>query len=504
MAVHCHTPEQAAHWLRQRVTGTLRADSRALQPGDGFIAWPGEHHDGRRHAAAALRAGAAACLVDAAGADTALGAELSLDDTRLATLEGLHDLAGWVADAYFEQPSRHLDVLGVTGTNGKTSTTWWLAQALSAPAAAPRRAGCGLIGTLGIGLPGVLHSSGLTTPDAVSLQAALRGFVDAGLCACAIEASSIGLQQQRLAGVRVAVAVFTNLTPEHLDLHGNLAAYAAAKWRLFEQPGLRAAVLNIDDAVGATWAQALAGAGLDLWTLSLDGGARLRLVDLQCCADGLQGLLVEAGQPPVPLRAGVTGDFNARNLLGVVATLRHLGLSLPEAAARVAALDAVPGRLQRVRGAQVDVIVDYAHTPDALDQVLRTLRPLAAARGGRLWCVFGCGGDRDATKRPLMGAIAARGADRVVLTSDNPRHESPAAILAQILAGVTGHDEIDVIEDRRAAIHGAVMEAAAGDLVLLAGKGHETWQDVAGVRKPFSDLEQAQAALAAREAASCP
>ena len=514
------TADAAAAWLRSRVSGTLRTDSRQVQPGDAFVAWPGWQVDARRFVPEALAAGAAACLVEADGV-----AAFGFADPRVACVGGLKAATGPIADRWFGAPSRRLALVATTGTNGKTSTACWTAEALGRLG---RR--CGVIGTLGIGEPGALVASSLTTPDPVTLQRALRAFADAGCSACAIEASSIGLDEHRLDGAVVQVALFTNLTRDHLDYHGTMQAYRAAKRRLFDWPGLRAAVLNIDDEEGARLAGELRGGTLDLWTVSADGApARLAAAALRHGGDGLafdvreapdaQGApeaLATGAAPPAagaprvhvharPLasvQSRLVGHFNASNLLVVLGALRALGVPLADAAAAVAAVQPVPGRLQRLRGADLDVVVDYAHTPDALAQVLAALRPLAATRGGRLVCVFGCGGNRDATKRPLMGAIAARDADRVVLTSDNPRDERPAAILAQILAGIAGHDEVQVIENRAEAIACAVAEARAGDVVLLAGKGHEDTQEVAGVRHPFSDLAQARAALERRDVAS--
>jgi len=393
-------------------------------------------------------------------------------------------------------------VVATTGTNGKTSTAWWTAQALTLLG---RR--CGVIGTLGIGQPplgsdaGAVAHTGLTTPDPVTLHAAFRQFVDQGFAACALEASSIGLVEQRLNAARIDVALFTNLTRDHLDYHGSMEAYWQAKRALFSWPGLRAAVLNIDDEQGAQLAAELSGTGLDVWTVSLRQPARLAARDLRYVDGGLAFTLQE-GALQAEVKSVLVGEFNASNLLVVLGGLRALGIALPDAVRVCGSLTPVPGRLQRVSGGGVEVVVDYAHTPDALAKVLQALRPLAAARNGRLWCVFGCGGNRDATKRPLMGAIAAAEADRVVITSDNPRDEVPDSILAQILAGVTGHDEIDVIEDRRSAINHALRGAAPGDVVLLAGKGHEDYQEVAGEKRPFSDIEEARVALALRPEAA--
>jgi UDP-N-acetylmuramoyl-L-alanyl-D-glutamate--2,6-diaminopimelate ligase len=490
----------AVQWLAARVQGRLCSDSRAVQPGDAFIAWPGYAHDARAFVDAALAAGAAACLVEAQGVQA-----YAFDDARIAALPGLKAATGPIADLWFGEPSSQLQVVATTGTNGKTSTAWWMAQALTRLG---RR--CGVIGTLGTGEPPpagaaaesrTLEPTGLTTPDPVTLHGTLRRFVDQGLAACAIEASSIGLNEHRLAAVRIAVAMFTNLTRDHLDYHGDMAHYWAAKRALFDWPGLRAAVVNIDDEHGAGLATELAASHLDLWSVSLRRAARLQAQGLHTTEHGLGFEIVEGAQRE-PVRSTLVGEFNAANLMVLLGGLRALGVPLREAAAALAHLGAVPGRLQRVAGpdaaSAVEVVVDYAHTPDALSKVIKALRPLVHARGGRLWCVFGCGGKRDATKRPLMGAIATCGADHVVLTSDNPRDEAPEAILAQILAGVVGHDEVDVIEDRRQAIRHAVQQAAPGDVVLLAGKGHEEYQEVAGVRRPFSDLLEARAALALR------
>lgn len=483
-------PSAAALWLKSRLTGALRSDSRQVRPGDGFIAWPGFATDGRRYVGAALDAGAAAVVVEQEGAD-AFGFTA---DERVAALPGLKAATGAIADAWFGSPSEGLSIVATTGTNGKTSTAWWIAQMLSTLGQR-----CGVIGTLGVGEPGAVEHTGLTTPDPITLHGTLRRLADQGFAACALEASSIGIVEHRLAALKIDVALFTNFTQDHLDYHGSMAAYWAAKRALFDWPGLKAASINIDDESGAALAQELAGGALDVWTVSLHGPARLR-------AEGLRyeggGLVFEAVEGPVraTVRSTLVGEFNANNLLVVIGGLRALGVPLADAARAAAQATSVPGRLQQVQGAGLAVVVDYAHTPDALEKVIAALRPLAAARNGRLWCVFGCGGNRDATKRPLMGAIAARGADHVVITSDNPRDEVPAHILAQILAGVTGHDEVDVIEDRREAIHGAVREARAGDVILLAGKGHEDYQEIAGVKRPFSDLAEAEAAL--RERAS--
>ncbi|MBT9490382.1 MAG: UDP-N-acetylmuramoyl-L-alanyl-D-glutamate--2,6-diaminopimelate ligase [Rubrivivax sp.] len=481
------SPQAAARWLTSWVKGTLRTDSRLVQPGDAFIAWPGYANDGRRFVAAALDAGAATCLVEAEGIEA-----FGFEDARIAALPGLKAATGAIAHDFYGQPGARLDIVATTGTNGKTSTAWWVAQALTALG---RRSG--VIGTLGVGEPGAVDFTGLTTPDPVTLHAAFRRFADAGFAACALEASSIGLDEHRLDAALIDVALFTNFTRDHLDYHGSMDAYWQAKRQLFNWPGLRAAVLNVDDPQGAALAEELGT--LDVWTVSAEHVARLRASNVAYVDGGLAFTLHERDDA-VPVRSRLIGAYNVHNLLVVLGGLRALGVPLAEAAAVVPGLTPVPGRLQRVGAgsAAPEVVVDYAHTPDALEKVLASLRPLAAARGGRLWCVFGCGGNRDASKRPLMGGIAERGADQVIVTSDNPRHEAPQAIVAQIVAGLAQPGAAQVVVDRRSAIAQAVAAAAPADVVLLAGKGHEDYQEIAGVKHPFSDAEEALKALQER------
>ena len=492
-----HSPQEAASWLRARVGGQLQADSRQVRAGDGFIAWPGAATDGRRFVGAALAQGAAAILVEREGADA-----FGFDHPAIAAYPHLKAATSLVADAYYEHPSQALNVVAVTGTNGKTSTAWWISSLLSKlqlPALAP----CAVVGTLGIGVAPEVEATGMTTPDPVLLQRRFRDFVDAGVRSCAIEASSIGLAEHRLDGTRVRVAVFTNFTQDHLDYHGSMQAYWDAKAALFNWPGLQAAVINLDDPRG----QALAGMavqhGLDVWTVSLQQPARLAASGLAYGAQGLQWDVHEGGER-VALSTPLVGNFNASNLMSVLAALRALGVPLAEAAAACQDLLPVPGRMERVDLPGLTnapaVVVDYAHTPDALGQALSALRPLAAARGGQLWCVFGCGGDRDASKRPLMAAAAEAAADRLIVTSDNPRDEDPQAIIDQVLVGLRDRASAQVQPDRAQAIAAAVRTATARDVVLVAGKGHETYQEVHGERLPFSDVQQVQRALDARRA----
>ncbi|MCZ8222139.1 MAG: UDP-N-acetylmuramoyl-L-alanyl-D-glutamate--2,6-diaminopimelate ligase [Acidovorax sp.] len=487
----------AVAWLRERVTGTLQTDSRQIRPGDGFIAWPGAATDGRAHIGDAIARGAVACLVEHEGAEA-----FALSGLPVAALHGLKAATGLIAADWFEHPTQGLDVLAVTGTNGKTSTSWWLAEALNVLSKNELygQDGCALVGTLGMGTPPALTSTGMTTPDPVRLQRAFRQFADAGRGACAIEASSIGLAEHRMAGTRIRVALFTNFTQDHLDYHAGMAAYWQAKSMLFDWPGLQAAVVNIDDVRGAELHAALAGRHLDLWSVSITGPARLAARDIGMGEGGLRFTVAEGVQAHV-LQTRVIGLYNVSNLLGVLAGLRALGVPLEHALYACAQLSPVPGRMEQIhQSGQPLVAVDYAHTPDALEKALQALRPIAAERGGQLWCVFGCGGDRDAGKRPLMGAVAQQQADQVVVTSDNPRSEDPAAILHQILQGTIASTAVRAEPDRAAAIALAVAEAAPADVVLIAGKGHENTQETAGVHQPFSDMAHAQNALQARGA----
>lgn len=501
-------------WLQSHGVTALTVNSRdvaarvAQGQAVGFMAWPGAARDGRAFVAQCLSDGAVACLVEAEGVSP-----FAFDDERILAVPGLKAMLAEIAHVFHGHPSEQLDVVAVTGTNGKTSTAWWTAQALS-QLGRP----CGVIGTLGVGQPGAgsFVPTGLTTPDPVTLHATFRQFLEQGLCAAAIEASSIGIVERRLDATRIAVAQFTNFTQDHLDYHGDMQAYWEAKRALFEWPTLQAAVINVDDLQGELLVPLCQSRGLAVWTYGLQAPARLQARDMSAHADGLTVCVAERDPAltrvleVVEIDTHLIGEFNVSNLLAVIGALRALGISLADAARVCATLSSVPGRMQQVRlpdDLMSDaltsplVVVDYAHTPDALHKALAALRSMTRARGGRLWCVFGCGGNRDALKRPLMGAMADQHADEVVLTSDNPRGEAPAYILSQILTGVTRSDRVAVIENRRDAIAHAIAQADARDVVLIAGKGHEETQEVDGIKTPFSDVEESMTALRARRPA---
>jgi UDP-N-acetylmuramoyl-L-alanyl-D-glutamate--2,6-diaminopimelate ligase len=474
-----------------RVTG-LAADSRSLAPGEVFVAYPGSRSDGREFITGAIARGAAAVLWERDGfrwSSEWRVPNLPIDDLR--------SLAGHIAHEVYGRPSETLWTMGITGTNGKTSCSHWLAQACSACGA--RTA---LVGTLGTGFPGKLDAGVNTTPDAILLHRSLARLRDEGAQGVAMEVTSIGLDQGRVNGVAFGAALFTNLSRDHLDYHGDMEGYARAKQRLFETPGLRHAVLNLDDVQGARLARVLAGPSLNRagYSCFADVAARAGLehfAEAHAIDVSPKGIAfdVKTSWGEARIASVLLGRFNVSNLLGVLTTMLVSGVPLECAAASLADLRPVVGRMQKLGGGGKPlVVVDYAHSPDALEKALGVLKDIARAGGGRLIAVFGCGGDRDRGKRPLMGTVASRHADAVVITSDNPRGEDPSAIIDEINAGVTSACE--VIEDRREAIAYAIAAAGASDVVLLAGKGHETYQEVAGRRLPFSDALEAERALA--------
>jgi UDP-N-acetylmuramyl-tripeptide synthetase len=465
----------------------ITADSRRVEPGVAFAAYPGGTADGRRFVGDAIARGACAVLWETRGFQWDAGWTVP----NLG-LESLQQRLGPIADFIYGSPSHRLWMAGVTGTNGKTSCAQWIAQALDA---CGRRAA--VLGTLGNGLVGALAPASHTTPDVTVLHEILAQFHAAGARAVAMEVSSHGLDQGRVNGAKFDVALFTNLTRDHLDYHKTMAAYGAAKARLFTWPGLRTAVINADDPFG----RSLIDAGRARGQRLLSYGMGTADVAGTAVAIDRAGIVLEVATPwgRATLDSPVVGTFNAYNLLGVLGVLLASDVPLEQAVGALAKLEAPAGRMQRFGGdGKPLVVVDYAHSPDALEKVLASLRG-AVAVDAELVCVFGCGGDRDPGKRPQMGAIAAQLADRIVVTSDNPRSEDPAAIANAVVKGIreAGHRRWSIEIDRRAAIRAAVAAAREGDVVLVAGKGHETYQETSGARRPFSDAQETRAALAA-------
>ncbi len=454
------------------VVAGLALDSRRVKPGDLFLAVPGLAADGRAFIEASIEAGAAAVFAEAGGA-----AHLASADVPVIEVHGLKRHVGAIADRFFGQPSRRLCVIGVTGTNGKTTCSHLLAQALAALGAESA-----VMGTVGNGRPGALFTSDLTTADAVRVHGELARLLADGVQFVAMEVSSHALDQGRVDKVAFDVAVFTNLSQDHLDYHDDMDAYGAAKARLFAVEDLSACVVNVDDAFGRRLADSI---DPDLlWSYGASEDARVRRGVVESGNAGI-AMDVTANDVASRVEAPLTGRFNADNVLAVFATLLAMGFDAPRAAGALRSVRAVPGRMERFAAPdQAAVVVDYAHTPDALEKALAACRE---ACGGALWVVFGCGGDRDRAKRPAMGAIAARLADHVVLTNDNPRGENPLAIIDDIRAGGDGRES--VLPDRREAIAHALGRAAPGDVVLVAGKGHESGQTENGVTRPFSDRD---------------
>ena len=464
----------------------LSLDSRAVATGDAFVALQGSCEHGIGFAASAFARGARIVLAESAPAvaQTVVAGDV-------LCIDGLREKLGAIAARFFGDPSRHLRVTGVTGTNGKTSIVQLLARAFSVLG---RRSAT--IGTLGAGLHGALDAGERTTPDAISQQRLLARFVEQGASDVAMEVSSHALDQGRVNGIQFRIAVFTNLTRDHLDYHGDMSAYAAAKHKLFHLPGVGSAVINIDDAFGRSLSADLP-ATVACVRYAIDAAdAEVRALDIDMDASGLRFLLrTPWGEQRIESK--LLGRFNVANLLAVAATLGALGHGFADIVDALVALEPVPGRMSRLGGSngQPLVVIDYAHTPDALEQTLTSLR---AHCTGALVCVFGCGGERDAGKRPQMARIAERLADRVIVTDDNPRGEDGDAIVAAILAGFARVDDVVVERDRGRAIQRAIGAAGEDDVVLIAGKGHEPYQEIAGVRHAFDDLEVARRMLGAR------
>ncbi|AQZ34887.1 UDP-N-acetylmuramoyl-L-alanyl-D-glutamate--2,6-diaminopimelate ligase [Pseudomonas sp. LPH1] len=465
----------------------LTLDSRKVRPGDLFLAVPGTQQDGRVHIADAIARGAAAVAFEAEGA-----APMHAESAVLVPVRGLAGQLSAIAGRFYGEPSRALHLIGVTGTNGKTSVSQLLAQALDLLGQR-----CGIVGTLGTGFHGALEQGKHTTPDPVGVQATLATLKQAGAHAVAMEVSSHGLDQGRVAALEFDVAVFTNLSRDHLDYHGSMQAYGAAKAKLFAWPNLRCRVINLDDAFGCELAAQTHESRLIGYSLS-DASAFLYCSEAHFDDHGVRARLVTPRGEGM-LRSNLLGRFNLSNLLAVVGALLGLDYGLDEILKVLPQLQGPAGRMQRLGGGDKPlVVVDYAHTPDALEKVLEAMRPHVE---GRLVCLFGCGGDRDRGKRPLMATVAERLADAVWVTDDNPRTEEPAQIVADIRAGFKVPEQVQFIHGRGDAIARLIAQAEAADVLVLAGKGHEDYQEIMGVRQPFSDLIEANKALAAWEAA---
>ncbi len=476
-----------AHAGHDLLIRELTLDSRHVRAGDLFLAVPGGKLDGRAHIADALQRGAAAVAYEVEGATV-----LPITDVPLIPVKGLAAQLSDIAGRFYGEPSRHLNLVGVTGTNGKTSVTQLVAQALDLLGQH-----CGIVGTLGTGFYGALQSGLHTTPNPIAVQATLADLKKAGAKAVAMEVSSHGLDQGRVSALAFDVAVLTNLSRDHLDYHGTMQAYGQAKAKLFAWNDLRCRVINLDDAFGRQLAAQPQDSRLIGYSLE-DSSAYLYCREAHFDDEGVRATLVTP-QGEHHLRSTLLGRFNLSNVLAAIGALLGLDYPLDEILRVLPKLEGPVGRMQRLGGgARPLVVVDYAHTPDALEKVLMALRPHAK---GRLLCLFGCGGDRDRGKRPLMAATVERLADGVLVTDDNPRSEDPAQIFADIRAGFTAVDNVTFVAGRGVAIAQLIAGASADDVIVLAGKGHEDYQEINGERQPFSDLVEAERALAAWEVA---
>lgn len=467
----------------------LSLDSRTIKEGELFLACAGTVQHGMYFIDQAIERGAVAVALEPTAESEAI--DPNGYSVPVFWVEGLHRVASEVAGRFYAHPSHEMSLVGITGTNGKTSVSHFIAQAI----AEDKR--CGVVGTLGSGLYGELVSTGHTTPDAVTLQAELARMQEAGASHVAMEVSSHALDQGRVSGVRFAVAVYTNLSHEHLDYHGDMLSYAGAKRQLLEMPELKAAVINADDETGRGWLSQLP-AGVEAISYALQGSegeaVSPTLLGSELCLDG-EGLHMWVRSPwgEGELKSNLLGRFNASNLLAALGALVALGYDFGEALVRLSRVSTVPGRMERfyAEGKPL-VVVDFAHTPDALSHVLQALREHTRRR---LWCIFGCGGERDREKRPKMGQIAEALADSVVITDDNPRRENPFNIIEDIICGIENPDSVYVNRDRAQAIAHAIGLSREGDVILVAGKGHETEQQIGEQRIPYSDRDEVASLL---------
>ncbi len=457
----------------------ITADSRQVRPGSLFLAYPGDANDGRNYIGDAIKKGASAVIWDSE--DFIWDANWDIENQAI---KQLRLQAGSIASQFYHNPSEKLWMIGVTGTNGKTSITHWLSQCFN-----HLKRKTAVIGTLGNGLPNELSAASNTTPDAVLLQGMLADYLAQKAEIVAMEVSSHGLHQGRVRGTNFDVGVLSNLTRDHLDYHQTEAAYAAAKRKLFDEYDLKCAVLNADDAFGQAIADDLKAAGTPVMTYGIDAGdVRATELQFEHTHFAFYALTPQGG---AQVKANLIGRFNVYNVLAVLAVLLASSVSLNDAVEAISHIQSASGRMQQMGGGALPlVVVDYAHTPDALEKVLTTLKAQATAK---LVCVFGCGGNRDAGKRALMGKVASEIADAVLVTSDNPRDEAPEAIIQAIVADMRGNFAIE--EDRAKAISISILAAKPNDIVLIAGKGHEDYQEIAGIKHPFSDVKQAQNVL---------
>lgn len=490
----------------------MTSDTRALEAGDVMLAYPVGNSrqltDNRVHIAQALSLGAALVLYEPSGLTEEL--KTVCKDSRCVAVPHLAEQAGEIAANWHGQPSRLMRVVGITGTNGKTTVSQWLSQALHS-ADQPS----GVIGTLGAGIVNDLTMTGFTTPDAARLQALLKEIQNRGAHSVAVEVSSHALDQGRVNGTYFDTVVITNLSQDHLDYHGDMKEYAAAKKKILDLPEVKHVVVNADDLFGQECLQYLAkkmgDTNITVWAyaaksenlLSLPCFAKKAIkkvlaTDLQMNDQGMKFQLIIDGEDAGLIQSRIVGTFNVSNALAVFACLLAGGKTVQYAKNSIEQLQAVQGRMElvpRSTAQQPMAVIDFAHTPDALEQVLKTLQVIAKQRGGQLWCVFGCGGDRDALKRPIMGRIAESIADHVIVTSDNPRSEVPEKIMADILSGFDVPEKAQTNADRATAILQTIRQAKPEDVVLIAGKGHEETQEIAGKKQPFSDRVHVQLAM---------
>ena len=480
--------EQLIQELGATEIGTLALDSRKVEKDGLFIALAGSKQHGLVHVEEVIQKGAGAILFQPS--DEGLKLASSITRFPVVPVENLSNVLGQLAARFYGKPSESLNVIGITGTNGKTSCSQFLGQLLD---------DCGIIGTLGWGDWGLLKQTVNTTPDALTVQQILAEFVKENKQAVAMEVSSHGLDQGRVSGVRFKGAVYTNISRDHLDYHCTMEAYLLAKLKLLDMPGLEFVVINLDDAMSSEIIAAVPPS-VAIWTVSAKGkshnfGRSVIAENVKHNLDGIEFKLTW-GSESLQITAPVYGDFNSENLLCVLAVMLALGNKLTDVVARISSLKPVAGRMERCSRSlnTPSVFVDYAHTPDALQRVLASLRNHCQQK---LWVVFGCGGNRDKGKRPIMGEVAERWSDKVVITDDNPRFESNVQIAQEILAGCHGNKAI-LIQDRKTAIQKVIAEAERDDFVVIAGKGHENYQEIDGVQYPFNDKQIAEDALKIR------